>query len=91
MKMKSQVVNRLDQVVMTTTTATITPSIGIQEKGSLLSLMSEPSRLKEEASRLNNELEVLVMDNYRVFIENLTCSINLKKQVYINFIITIIN
>ena len=34
-----------------------------------------------EADRLNNELDALVMDNYRVFIENLTCSAYLRNEV----------
>lgn len=34
-----------------------------------------------EADRLNSELDSLVMDNYRVFIENLTCSVYLRSEV----------
>lgn len=33
-----------------------------------------------EAERLNVELESLVMDNYRVFVENLTCSVHLRND-----------
>jgi hypothetical protein len=33
-----------------------------------------------EAERLNLELEALVMDNYRVFVENLTCSVHLRNE-----------
>lgn len=54
----------------------------------LQSLLDEPVRLAAEADRLNAELEALVMDNYKVFVENLTCSVHLKIEVtrtlYIN-------
>ena len=43
--------------------------------------MDEPVRLASEAERLNAELESLVMDNYKVFVENLTCSVHLKLEV----------
>ena len=44
------------------------------------SLQHEPQRLSMEAERLNSELESLVMDNYRVFVENLTCSVHLRNE-----------
>lgn len=47
----------------------------------LQSLLDEPTRLASEAERLNAELESLVMDNYKVFVENLTCSVHLKLEV----------
>eukprot|EP01038_Epipyxis_sp_PR26KG_P004225 gene4225-6001_t len=46
----------------------------------LQNLLSEPMRLNSEAERLNTELVALVMDNYRVFIENLTCSVHLRSE-----------
>ena len=48
----------------------------------LQSLLDEPVRLASEAERLNVELESLVMDNYKVFVENLTCSVHLKLEVF---------
>ena len=45
------------------------------------SLQQEPHRLSAESDRLNQELESLVMDNYRVFVENLTCSAHLTTEV----------
>jgi hypothetical protein len=42
---------------------------------------NEPVRLKLEAENLNEELDSLVMDNYRVFVENLTCSVYLRDEV----------
>lgn len=52
----------------------ISNAIGLQ------SLLDEPARLAAEAERLNVELESLVMDNYKVFVENLTCSVHLKSE-----------
>ena len=46
----------------------------------LQSLVNEPSRLTAAAVAANEELEALVMDNYRVFIENLTCSVELRVE-----------
>eukprot|EP00600_Ochromonadales_sp_CCMP1393_P012291 CAMPEP_0175009724 /NCGR_PEP_ID=MMETSP0005-20121125/7710_1 /TAXON_ID=420556 /ORGANISM="Ochromonas sp., Strain CCMP1393" /LENGTH=916 /DNA_ID=CAMNT_0016265477 /DNA_START=11 /DNA_END=2761 /DNA_ORIENTATION=- len=46
----------------------------------LQSLLDEPQRLATEAERLNIELEALVMDNYKVFVENLTCSVHLRLE-----------
>ena len=47
----------------------------------LSNLNLEPSRLSSEADRLNDELEYLVMENYKVFVENLTCSVILRAEV----------
>ena len=47
----------------------------------LSNLQHEPSRLSAEADRLNNDLESLVMDNYKIFVENLTCSVMLRAEV----------
>ena len=44
-------------------------------------LQQEPQRLLKESERVNLELEALVMDNYRIFIENLTCSVELRLEV----------
>ena len=35
----------------------------------------------DKAERLNNQLEKLVMDNYHVFIQNITCSSIVSDQV----------
>jgi hypothetical protein len=53
----------------------IAASMGLQN------LQHEPQRLLSEAERLNAELESLVMDNYRIFVENLTCSVHLRSEV----------
>jgi hypothetical protein len=52
----------------------VVSSMGLQN------LQHEPIRLASEASRINIELESLVMENYRVFVENLTCSVHLKSK-----------
>lgn len=49
--------------------------IGLQK------LLLEPQRLALEAERVNGELEVLVTENYHVFVENLTCSMHLQREV----------
>lgn len=54
---------------------TIAASMGLS------SLQHEPQRLKAEAEKLNLELESLVMDNYKIFVENLTCSAILRSEV----------
>eukprot|EP00605_Chrysophyceae_sp_TOSAG23-4_P000363 GSChrysophyteH1.ASY1.ANO1.410.1 assembled CDS len=46
----------------------------------LSSLLHEPVRLNSEAEKCNEELEELVMQNYRVFVENLTCSVELRVE-----------
>ena len=51
----------------------------------LQNLQHEPNRLLSEAERLNAELESLVMDNYRIFVENLTCSVHLRTEVCVFF------
>lgn len=50
-------------------------SMGLQK------LLNEPERLHREAEQINNELEALVTENYRVFVENLTCSMHLQSEV----------
>ena len=59
-----------------TASATVTSvaSMGLQN------LSAEPSRLSEDAERCNVELEKLVINNYRVFVENLTCHTELKVE-----------
>jgi len=47
----------------------------------LQNLLNEPQRLSAESDRLNHELESLVLDNYRIFVENLTCSVHLRAEV----------
>jgi hypothetical protein len=54
----------------------------------LQSLLQEPERLIHEAERMNEELESLVLENYKVFVENLTCSLHLQNEV--NTILSII-
>ena len=56
----------------------IAASMGLQN------LQYEPQRLLNEAERLNAELESLVMDNYMIFVENLTCSVLLRSEVQIS-------
>jgi hypothetical protein len=57
-------------------TPAISNAMGLQN------LLDEPTRLASEAERLNVELEALVMDNYKVFVENLTCSVYLRIEVF---------
>ena len=52
----------------------------------ILCEQNEPKRLLSEADRLNEELDSLVMDNYRVFIDNLTCSVFLRNEVCLEYI-----
>lgn len=47
----------------------------------LQKLLLEPQRLKAEAERINAELEALVTANYKVFVENLSCSMHLESEV----------
>lgn len=56
-------------------------SVTIAASMGLSNLQHEPQRLTSEADRLNAELESLVMDNYKIFVENLTCSVNLRTEV----------
>jgi hypothetical protein len=62
--------------------SSIAPS-ALQEDGQigLKNLINEPTRLKREGDRVNMELEALVMENYKIFVENLTCSVHLKYEV----------
>ena len=63
-------------------------TVGIAASMGLQNLQHEPQRLLSEAERLNVELESLVMDNYRIFVENLTCSVHLRTEV--NLLVLII-
>lgn len=56
------------------------PSGGLDNQMGLHNLINEPIRLTREADRLNVELEALVMENYRVFVENLTCNVHLRYE-----------
>lgn len=60
---------------LSNSSSSLNSSLGLQ------SLLDEPQRLSLEALRLNSELETLVMDNYKIFIENLTCSVHLRSEV----------
>lgn len=62
-------------------TLEIGENVGIAASMGLNNLQHEPLRLLSEAERLNAELESLVMDNYRIFVENLTCSVHLQTEV----------
>jgi hypothetical protein len=57
-------------------------SVGRMLSGSvgLEHLQSEPGRLRSEAERLNVELEALVLENYRVFVRNLSVSSQLRVE-----------
>jgi hypothetical protein len=57
------------------------PAVGVDSQMGLQSLINEPARLAREADLVNTELEALVMENYRIFVENLTCSVQLKREV----------
>jgi hypothetical protein len=57
------------------------PTVLAASGASLSTLQHEPRRLSSEADKCNAELESLVMDNYRVFVENLTCSVQLRAEV----------
>ncbi|RYG94585.1 hypothetical protein EON65_57275 [archaeon] len=54
---------------------------GIAGNIGLQSLLREPERLEHEAQRLNSELESLALENYKVFVESLTCSLHLQNEV----------
>jgi hypothetical protein len=47
----------------------------------LQKLLKEPERLSNEIDKINQDLESLIIENYKVFIENLTCSISLQTDV----------
>lgn len=57
------------------------PTVLAASGATLSTLQHEPRRLSSEADKCNAELESLVMDNYRVFVENLTCSVQLRAEV----------
>eukprot|EP01041_Mallomonas_annulata_P000330 gene330-591_t len=52
---------------------------GVASMG-LLSLQHEPQRLLLESQKINSQFEALVMENYRIFVENLTCSSQLRSE-----------
>lgn len=56
-------------------------AITIAASMGLVNLQHEPQRLTAEAERLNQDFEGLVMDNYKIFVENLTCSVFLRSEV----------
>ncbi len=62
-------------------TSQISDSIFGLSKMGLQNLQHEPQRLMNEATRLNGELEILVMENYKIFVENLSCSVQLRAEV----------
>jgi hypothetical protein len=47
----------------------------------LFSDQNEPQRLALEAERYNSDLEALVLENYRLFVKNLTYSGQLPNEV----------
>ena len=55
----------------------------------LTSLQGEPERLALEAENVNRELESLVLQNYNLFVENLTCSTRLREEVILKINIII--
>ena len=46
----------------------------------LQNLLNEPLRLKLESSRVNKELDSLVLENYRLFIDNITSNAQIKNK-----------
>lgn len=46
----------------------------------LKSLQNEPIRLQKEAEKWNADLEALILENYRVFVDNLACSVSLRND-----------
>lgn len=46
-----------------------------------VTLKGEPQRFDLEADRVEAELDTLVLDNYKIFVDNLTCSVQLKNEV----------
>ena len=61
--------------------AKMDPTVLAASNMGLTGLQHEPRRLQQEADKCNAELESLVMENYRVFVENLTCSVQLRSEV----------
>ena len=55
-------------------------TIGAVGQMGLQALENEPLRLQRESDRCSEELEALVMENYRIFIENLTVSVELRVE-----------
>lgn len=46
----------------------------------LQKLLQEPQHLEEEIQKINGDLESLIIENYKVFVENLTCSMQLQSE-----------
>lgn len=51
-----------------------TPNLNLKK------LLEEPQRLENEALKINAEIEALVSENYKIFIQNLTCSIEIREE-----------
>jgi hypothetical protein len=49
-------------------------SVGLQK------LLQEPQKLSDEVEKINQELESLIIENYKVFVENLTCNLQLQSE-----------
>lgn len=65
---------KLDENEVPSTGLSLSKLMGLQN------LQYEPKRLFDESQRLNNILEELVMENYRIFVDNLSCSIELRAE-----------
>ena len=46
----------------------------------LINLQEEPQRYTYEAECISNDLDTLVLENYKIFIENMTCSVRLQNE-----------
>lgn len=46
----------------------------------LINLQEEPQRYAYEAECISNDLDTLVLENYKIFIENMTCSVRLQSE-----------
>jgi tRNA uridine 5-carbamoylmethylation protein Kti12 len=57
-----------------------TGSLSIAASMGLANLQNEPQRLQSEADKLNTNFDNLVMENYKIFVENLSCSVNLRTE-----------
>lgn len=65
-----------------TTDASPIPSVSGSASGSmgLVNLSNEPQRYKFEADKISNDLDTLVLANYRIFVDNMTCSVRLQND-----------
>jgi hypothetical protein len=61
--------------------ASIDDVIALAASMDLSNLQFEPQRLLQESNRYNSELENLIMENYRIFVDHLACSVNLRTEV----------